>query len=345
MKRFSLKVSAELFEKIKKNGTQQKAIDEAILYLQQNGPIEIEKTVKLDKQISFAIEEPESLMKGLQISSTRELLKQIRSAIILSLSKSTFGKIFKGLDADLKDILKKRIRDEWTHDSTALEGNTLTLGETSFILNEGLTISGKSLKEHDEIRGHADAIELIYQLSIKEYLTEEDLFLLHRSVIINPPFDVENPVGAWKKRENGAYWGKEYIMYPTPKLIPELMKQWLKIYNAWEMPETPTEAVKHYTWVLLTFTSIHPFFDGNGRLARLVANRKVIQQGNVPISIDSGSRFKYLDLIKNYRLKEPIENLELTTSPDKFERFIYEEWHKTLKIVDEVRAIQRSRNS
>lgn len=62
-----------------------------------------------------------------------------------------------GLDADLRGALLAQLRDLWTHTSTALEGNTLTLGETAFVLAEGITISGKPLEDHREVVGHARA--------------------------------------------------------------------------------------------------------------------------------------------------------------------------------------------
>jgi Fic family protein len=347
MKRFSLKVSQSLFDEIKKKGTQQLAVKNAIEYLLSSKQYVLpENPPKLERQISFSLndEQLQDLYKLLKIDNTRTLLKVLRYAISQTIRKeSALGSFLKYLDPDLQNILKKRIRDEWTHDSTAIEGNTLTLGETSFILNEGLTISGKSVKEHDEVRGHANAIELIYHLSREKDLTENQLYDLHRAVIVNPPFDIDNPVGAWKKRENGAYWNREYILYPSPRSIPKLMKQWLEQYNSYFDPETPTEAVHIYTWVLLSFTSIHPFYDGNGRLARLLANLKVIKQGFPPITIDSQSRFTYLELIKGIRLLEPYRNLKMNGDIQGFEQFIYQEWQKTLKLVDEVRSIQRLR--
>ncbi|MCM8526305.1 MAG: Fic family protein [Lentisphaeraceae bacterium] len=347
MKRFSLKVSQNLFDLIKKNGTQQAAVDVAVdTLLSETKILETNSKSKLEKQISFSLEEEDitRLHKTLGISTSRQLLKNIRNAIDFSLRrKSKVGLFLKDLDQDLQDILKKRIRDEWTHDSNSIEGNTLSLGETSFILNEGLTVSGKSLREHDEVRGHANAIELIYFLANSPYLSVEDLFELHRAVMVNPPFDIDNPVGAWKRKENGAYWGREFIPYPSPSEIPHLMKLWLQYYNSLFDPETPTEVVKIYTEVMVTFTAIHPFFDGNGRMARLLANLKVLRQGFVPITIDSGSRFQYLEIIKNFKLKEPRNGLETTGEYELFEKFVYSEWQKTLKIVDEMREIQRSR--
>lgn len=69
----------------------------------------------------------------------------------------------KGLDADLQTSVLNQLRDLWTYNSTAIEGNTLTLSDTHFVLEQGLTISGKPIKEHQEIIGHASAIELLYK--------------------------------------------------------------------------------------------------------------------------------------------------------------------------------------
>jgi len=86
-----------------------------------------------------------------------------------------------GLDADLKISLLNQLRDLWTHTSTALEGNILSLGDTHFILEEGLTISGKPIKDHQEVIGHARAIELLYQC-LNEPLSESIVTSLHQAV-------------------------------------------------------------------------------------------------------------------------------------------------------------------
>jgi Fic family protein len=72
--------------------------------------------------------------------------------------------LLENLDKDLQHALLTQLRNLWTHTSTAIEGNTLTLGETAFVLSEGLTVSGKPLKDHEEVVGHARAIDLVYGL-------------------------------------------------------------------------------------------------------------------------------------------------------------------------------------
>ena len=69
-----------------------------------------------------------------------------------------------GLDNDIQSSLLNQLRDLWTHTSTSLEGNTLSLGETKFVIEEGLTVSGKPLKDHQEVIGHARAIDILYDL-------------------------------------------------------------------------------------------------------------------------------------------------------------------------------------
>jgi Fic family protein len=112
------------------------------------------------------------------------------------------------LDPDIQRSLMAQVRDLWTHGSAALEGNTLTLGETKFVIEEGLTVSGKPLKDHEEVVGHARAIELIYELLDTwpgRPITEEQLFDLHRAVQTGVVTDIYKPIGGWKLEPNGTY--------------------------------------------------------------------------------------------------------------------------------------------
>lgn len=114
------------------------------------------------------------------------------------------GLFYEGLAPDIRDALIKQIAAVWTHDSTAIEGNTLTLGETVKVLELGLTISGKSLREHQEVYGHARAIDLIYRMIGQPAVTEQDLFDVHRAVMDKTAMDIMKPVGGWKQEFNGA---------------------------------------------------------------------------------------------------------------------------------------------
>ncbi len=110
-----------------------------------------------------------------------------------------------GLDNDLRKALLIQLRNLWTHTSTAIEGNTLTLGETAFVLEEGLTISGKPLKDHEEVVGHARAIDLVYELIQNDTVfREKELFSLHKAVQTQIVVDVYKPIGGWKKEPNST---------------------------------------------------------------------------------------------------------------------------------------------
>ncbi len=109
-----------------------------------------------------------------------------------------------GLDRDLRDALMQQLVAEWTHDSTAIEGNTLTLGETLQVLELGLTISGKPLKDHEEVHGHARAIELLQTLTEVRRIDTDVLFDLHRSIMPRATLDAMSPVGDWKRDYNGT---------------------------------------------------------------------------------------------------------------------------------------------
>jgi Fic family protein len=136
----------------------------------------------------------------------------------------------KNLDDDLRKALLIQLRNLWTHASTAIEGNTLTFDETAFVLEEGLTVSGKPLKDHEEVVGHVRAIDLISDCLQKggEFNTS-DLYALHKAVQTEVIIDVDKPVGAWKKEPNstiGVIDGKQVIFeYGPPVEIPRWMKE------------------------------------------------------------------------------------------------------------------------
>lgn len=214
---------------------------------------------------------------------------------------------FQGLDPDLRAALLAQIRDLWTHGSTAIEGNTLTLGETKFVIEEGLTVSGKPLKDHQEVMGHARAIELIYAW-LDEDLTTERLFDLHRAVQSQVTLDILKPFGAWKREPNGTYAvtsdGRQtFIEYAAPEHVPALMADWLaELKHLANATLSEPEAIDAYAHLHLGFVHIHPFWDGNGRLARLLANVPMLRSGYLPVVIDVKDRKRYIDTLAEYQL-------------------------------------------
>lgn len=261
-----------------------------------------------------------------------------------------------GLDNDLRLALLAQLRDLWTHNSTALEGNTLTLGETAFILSEGLTVSGKSLREHQEVAGHACAIELLYELlKQNKQITENDLFTLHRAVQTSTVIDIYQPIGAWKCEPNGTYAltsdnKQTFIDYATPSDVPVLMTEWLAMLNNALVLKMDSEiALTIYSDLHLAFVRIHPFADGNGRMARLIANLPVLKSGLPPILIDSNRRREYLMAISAYDIEVGCAKKDSLLLPNSdlkngFTNFCKECWQSSIDLVDEIHARQNTRN-
>jgi Fic family protein len=262
------------------------------------------------------------------------------------------------LDPDIKTILLAQIRNVWTHNSTSLEGNSLTLGETDFILEEGLTIQGKPLKDHNEVYGHAKAIELIYALlnSASQNITKQDIFNLHETVLTERIRDVDQPVGNWKRQANfTTYVGEDgkqaWREYPSPAHIDSLMVQWLANLNAGlAMTYSRSEAASVYADLHLSFVSIHPFFDGNGRMARLLANLPVLKSGFPPIVVPEQDRYQYKLVLSTYQntILYLADLSELKQLPDNCEKQDFVVlcngyWKETINLLDKANEMQAKR--
>jgi Fic family protein len=267
--------------------------------------------------------------------------------------RSERGLFYEGLPADLRDQLLKRFAAEWTHESTAIEGNTLTLGETVKILELGLTIGGKPLRDHQEVYGHARSIDLIYEM-VGRALTREDLFALHRAVMPLSAVDSLNPVGDWKKDFNGTTGvvdGKSiYMEYAAPVDVPRLMDRWLTDFNKTRSINGSAQAVAAYVRTHMVFVRIHPFFDGNGRMARLIANLPVLSAGFPPILVPVSRRADYIDLLWRYqnavgRIGRGSRLLPPHPTLREFESLLLEEWKKSTSIVEEARQLHTQRRS
>lgn len=262
------------------------------------------------------------------------------------------------LDVDIKNILLAQIRNVWTYHSTSLEGNSLTLGETDFILEEGLTIQGKPLKDHNEIYGHAKAIERIYGLlNVSGAITKQDIFKLHETVLTEHVLDIDQPVGKWKVQSNfTTYTSKnnkqQWREYPAPQAIDFLMSQWLERLNSsLAQVHTQKSLTSIYADLHLGFVTIHPFFDGNGRMARLLANLPVLKSGWPPIVVPQEDRYQYKICLSDYQ--NTILDLEalsdLAQLPDNTEKQRFIElcsgyWSQTIDLLNNAQEMQLKRH-
>ena len=259
-----------------------------------------------------------------------------------------------GLDSDIKQSLLNQLRDIWTHTSTAIEGNTLTLGDTKFILEEGLTVSGKPIKDHEEVIGHAKAIELIYSMIGRE-ITENDLFDLHKAIQTEHITDIYKPNGGWKVEPNGTYMVDEmgqqkFVEYAKPASVPALMTEIIKETHKQSHSSISLDrAPEIYSKIHAGIAHTHPFWDGNGRIARLVANIPVLSSGLPPIVIPKEARREYIELLSRYQ--QEVGEIDRQTgvwpslvSLKDFTDFCSASYSATIKLVDQARDLQEHRN-
>lgn len=204
------------------------------------------------------------------------------------------------LSPSLVNRLREQIIIEWTYNSNAIEGTSLTLKETELIIEHGLTIKGKPLKEHFEAINHKDAI-LFLEESIKKGKLKLNCLLIrqiHQLILKN--IDQKN---AGKYREVLVrITGSKYIP-PSPAEVPIKMRQ----FEKWLRGRKSSQNLIDYASLThFKLVDIHPFIDGNGRTARLLMNLVLMNKGFPPTVILKTDRAKYyqvLDLAHKGELK------------------------------------------
>ena len=178
---------------------------------------------------------------------------------------------------------------EFTYDSNAIEGNTLTLQETAMVM-EGITIDTKPLTDHLEVVGHKNAFKYVQRI-INEKVELSEFVIKN----INTLFLMDHP------EARGLYCqfpvqiiGASYAP-PQPYLIPSQMEQLLKELKKEQLHPIEAAALFH-----LKFEGIHPFIDGNGRTGRLILNFILMQNGYPPINVKFADRRKYYGGFEEY---------------------------------------------
>lgn len=169
--------------------------------------------------------------------------------------------------------LKEYYRIGLTYTSNALEGNSLTETETKIVLEDGITIGGKTLRDHFEAVGHSQAYDHLFELAAGKSITQEDILEFHKLFYYR--IDVKN---AGKYRPVQVFISGANFVPPPPAKVPGLMKDFASKISQMENAYHPVEyaALLHKELV-----SIHPFVDGNGRTARLLMNLALLQHGYV----------------------------------------------------------------
>ncbi len=190
------------------------------------------------------------------------------------------------LEPQSLEMLRDYFKIGLTWSSNALEGNTLTESETKVVIEDGITIGGKPLKDHYEAIGHSEAFDFLYDIAEEKTITENDIKRLHHLFYYR--IDEEN-AGEYLKIKVFIS-GTEFVP-PAPDKIPELMKSFADKIPELRKKHHPVEfaALLHRK-----FVGIHPFVDGNGRTARLLMNLALLQEGYVVTIIPPIRRSDYI---------------------------------------------------
>lgn len=190
----------------------------------------------------------------------------------------------------------------YTYDSNRIEGSTLTMQETHLVVNEGLTISGKSMQEHLEAVNHYEAIDFIEGLvKNKEHLTERILNEIHY-LILNG-IDRRN---AGKYRTVPVFISGSSHKPPQPYLIAKQMEEVFEYYHASKTSVHPIILAADMHEKVVT---VHPYIDGNGRTSRLIMNLILLQNGFTIANIkgDNTSRLNYYKALEMVQTKNSLE--------------------------------------
>ncbi len=203
---------------------------------------------------------------------------------------------------------------ELTYTSNAIEGNTLTAVETTMVIEQGITVAGKPLKDHLEAIDHYEAICYVRDLARqKTPLVEMDVRNLHRLVMLR-----SNPDIAGRYADQGRYvlTDRGRYRFPSPAELPALMGE----FAGWlgGAADTPAAAFDGHRRLV----EIHPFNDGNGRTARLLMNLVLIRGGYPPVAVRPEDRPAYTAALQQARADQGAET---------FERFLYERLDGTLE--------------
>lgn len=184
--------------------------------------------------------------------------------------------------------LEESINLEWTYNSNGIEGNTLTLRETQVVL-EGITVGGKSLKEHLEAINHEKAILYLNDLvKEKNPITEWNIKSIHQLVLK----DIDDENAGRYRRQNVTIKGATHIP-PDYLKVPELMEKLVLNYENWnDFHPIIQAALLHGELV-----KIYPFVDGNGRTSRLLMNLDLMNHGYNPVIIKKEDRLEYYEAL------------------------------------------------
>jgi len=247
---------------------------------------------------------PEDLIQDIEQKQKKAQLDHLRP-----LSAAALAQLQKHYDIDL------------TYTSNAIEGNALSLRETAEVIEHGITVGGKSLRDHLEAVDHYGAVLWVRELAAATTpITETVVCELHRRIVVRSQPALAGVHSRLPRRIAGSP-----VIFPNPARIPQLMEE----FDAWLQAAAPGPASAFDAHFRLT--AIHPFGDGNGRTARLLMNLLLIREGYPPIAVRTEDRKAYLDALERGSLADDLRP---------FQRLMHERLDATL--VEYLSALQEA---
>lgn len=213
---------------------------------------------------------------------------------ILSQKKQQLER-FQPLPPELLKNLDQWYMVELTYTSNAIEGNTLSRIETALVIEKGITVEGKTIREHLEAVNHAEAWNYVKSLTTKKRqdLTEKDILGIHRLILAK--IDDTN---SGRYRDVPVRIAGSRVILPNPVKVPDLMNEFMSwLTTVAKNHPVLMAAEAHYRMV-----TIHPFTDGNGRMARLLMNMLLMQAGYPAAIIRKEDRRQYINSIEKAQL-------------------------------------------
>ena len=204
---------------------------------------------------------------------------------------------------------------EYTHHSTAIEGNTLTLLETKVVLEDGLSVGGKMLREIYEVINHNKAYQYVKDcITQKKSLDEQIIKDLHAILMENIIF------GGIYRNVDVYISGAAH----TPPSSSDMYRQ-VKAFYLDLQDRAKDNVVELAAWTHAEFVRIHPFADGNGRTSRLIMNYQLMANGFLPVSIAKENRLEYFNVLEAYAVKKdikPFADMIATLEDQQLDRYL-----------------------
>jgi Fic family protein len=216
--------------------------------------------------------------------------EELQSTFVRLYHKKQHLQSSRPLPAIALNKIRESLSIEWTYNSNSIEGNTMSLRETQMVLQEGITVKGKSLREHFETHNHDKAIDYLYSIINEEYtLRSIDILSLHGLVLRSIEEDFAGRIRNGGVRITGANFTP-----PNANKVPDLLDELIDFINTNPLNLNDIELATIFHHKLVW---IHPFFDGNGRTVRLSMNLLLMRCGFPPAIILKNDRKKYYEAL------------------------------------------------